>query len=51
MVKYTFELTEDERSELKDLVQKGKGAARRRLHAQVLLLASCVQGEAKRTND
>jgi len=37
--KYTVRLTETERQALKDLVRKGKVAAYRRTHAQVLLWA------------
>lgn len=39
MKKYVIRLSEDERSRLTALVTKGKAAARKRLHAQVLLKA------------
>ena len=41
--RYVVELTEEERSELKALVERGKVAAHKRRHAQVLLKAD--QGE------
>ncbi|MCK5353739.1 MAG: helix-turn-helix domain-containing protein [Methyloprofundus sp.] len=37
--KYIVQLTEEERTELKDLVHKGKAAAHKRLHAEILLKA------------
>lgn len=49
--KYTFDLTEQERSELQSLVHKGKCAARKRLHAQIILLADNGQECAKRPNE
>ncbi len=39
MKKYVIRLSEDERNRLTALVSKGKAAARKRLHAQVLLKA------------
>jgi transposase len=39
MKRYVIRLSEEERKRLTALVSKGKGAARRRLHAQVLLKA------------
>jgi len=43
VVKYRVTLTEEEREALKKLVSTGKGAARKLLHARVLLLTD--QGE------
>lgn len=37
--KYIVQLTEEERTELNDLVHKGKAAAHKRLHAEILLKA------------
>ena len=37
--KYTVHLSASERHDLKDLVRKGKAAAYRRTHAQIMLLA------------
>ena len=51
MVKYTFELTEQERASLLELVHKGKGAARKRLHAQILLLAQDQPDQPRRPNE
>ena len=42
--KYVVELTEDERKLLKELVSKGKAAARKIQHAQVLLKADGAPG-------
>ena len=42
--KYVVELTPAERSELLTLTRKGKVAARKLQHAQVLLKADCAQG-------
>ena len=39
MKRYVIRLSEDERNRLTGLVSKGKGAASKRLHAQVLLKA------------
>ena len=44
MKKYIVTLTEQEREELKQLVSKGKGAARKLLHARILLKADQVVG-------
>jgi len=44
--KYIVRLTDEERTELQDLVKKGKAAAYKRLHAQILLKADVSeQGE------
>lgn len=42
---YKVTLTDEERTQLSALVNKGKGAARRLTHARVLLLADQVQAE------
>ena len=42
---YRVTLTEEERSQLKALTSKGKGAARRLTHARILLLADQTQDE------
>ena len=44
MKKYIVTLTAQEREELKQLVSKGKGAARKLLHARILLKADQVVG-------
>ncbi len=51
MAMYTFHLTEQERGDLLDLIRKGKAAARKRLHAQVLLLADDRPDQPRRTNE
>lgn len=51
MAKYTFELTEQERGELLNLIHKGKAAARKRLHAQILLLADQGAEQIRRTDE
>ena len=50
MVKYTFELTDQERASLLELLHKGKAAARKRLHAQILLLAQDQPDQPRRPN-
>ncbi len=42
---YRVTLTEEERTQLKALTSKGKGAARRLTHARILLLADQTQDE------
>ena len=44
MKKYKVTLTEEEREELRQLTSKGKGAARKLLHARILLKADSQQG-------
>jgi hypothetical protein len=44
MEKYRVTLTEEEREQLRQLVNAGKGAARRLTHARVLLLADTAAG-------
>lgn len=44
MKKYKVTLTEQEREELRQLTSKGKGAARKLLHARILLKADSQQG-------
>lgn len=51
MVKYRVTLTEQERDELKKLVSAGKGAARKLLHARVLLLTDMSEGRRHRSDD
>lgn len=41
--KYIVRLSEDERSELSDIIKTGKAAAYKRLHAQILLKADCSE--------
>ena len=43
MKKYKVTLTEEEREELRQLIGKGKGAARKLLHARILLKADSQQ--------
>jgi transposase len=43
MKKYKVTLTEQEREELRQLIGKGKGAARKLLHARILLKADSQQ--------
>jgi transposase len=45
MEKYRVTLTTEERAELERLVSAGKGAARKRAHARVLLLADVTPGQ------
>lgn len=44
MKKYRVTLTEEERQELNQLISKGKGAARKLLHARILLKADEGEG-------
>ncbi len=46
MKKYVIELTRDERRELRELVKKGKAAAYRIKHANILLKADQAKGGA-----
>jgi transposase len=48
MEKYRVTLTTEERAELECLVSAGKGAARKRTHARVLLLADTAAGHPRR---
>ena len=41
--KYIVRLTEDERTDLESLIHKGKVAAHKRLHAEILLKADVIQ--------
>jgi hypothetical protein len=51
-VKYKVTLTEDERDSLRKLISTGKGAARKLMHARVLLLADASsQGPARKDED
>jgi transposase len=43
--KYRVSLTSDERDELSRLIRKGKGAARKLLHARILLKADRSEGQ------
>jgi Homeodomain-like domain len=45
MKKYRVTLTSEERHELKQLLHKGKGAARRLLRARILLKADGSEGQ------
>lgn len=47
---YIVCLTEEERSDLEDLVYKGKAAAHKRLHAHILLKADVSDAGEKRTD-
>jgi hypothetical protein len=52
MVKYRVTLTEEERDSLRKLVSTGKGAARKLLHARVLLLADASsEGPGRKDED
>jgi transposase len=44
MKKYKVTLTEQEREELRQLISRGKGAARKLLHARILLKADSQEG-------
>ncbi len=45
MKKYRVTLTRDERDELNRLISRGKGAARKLLHARILLKADGTEGQ------
>ena len=51
MVKYRVTLTEQEREGLKKMVSAGKGAARKLLHARVLLLTDAGEHGQHRSDD
>jgi len=52
MAKYKVTLTEEERDSLRSLVSKGKGAARKLMHARVLLLADAsAEGPGRKDED
>jgi len=51
MEKYVVELTSEEREELKELVSKGKAAARKITHARVLLQADESKGGSAWTDN
>lgn len=51
MVKYRVTLTEQEREALKKLVSAGKGAARKLLHARILLLTDRGDHGQRRSDD
>ena len=51
MMKYRVTLTEQERDDLKKLVSTGKGAARKLLHARILLLTDKGDHGQQRTDD
>ncbi len=46
MKKYRVSLTGEERHELSQLISKGKGVARKQLHARILLKADEGEGHA-----
>lgn len=46
MKKYRVTLTREERRELNQIISKGKGAARKLLHARILLKADAGAGQA-----
>lgn len=50
VAKYTFKLSVQERQSLSDLVHKGKVAARKRIHAQILLLCDGNDEVPKRSD-
>ena len=47
MDKYRVTLTEEERTELEQVVSRGKAAARKLTHARILLLADDARGEER----
>jgi transposase len=47
MKKYVVTLTEEERQELRAMVSRGKGAARKLMHARMLLKADASEGGAR----
>ncbi|MHB1426802.1 MAG: helix-turn-helix domain-containing protein, partial [Gemmataceae bacterium] len=51
MVKYRVTLEADERATLERLVNVGKGAARKLIHARILLLTDTSQGQARPDTD
>lgn len=51
MDKYRVTLDADERTALEQLINVGKGAARKLIHARVLLLADTSQGDERRDTD
>ena len=51
MKKYRVTLTNEERHELNQLINKGKGAARKLLHARILLKADGREGQAGWTDE
>jgi homeodomain-containing protein len=52
MAKYRVTLTEEERDSLRRLVSKGKGAARKLMHARVLLLTDAsAEGPGRKDED
>lgn len=50
VAKYTFKLSVQERQLLSDMVRKGKTAARKRIHAHILLLCDGNEDVPKRTD-
>jgi hypothetical protein len=51
-IKYKVTLTEDERDSLRKLVSTGKGAARKLMHARILLLADAsAEGPGRKDED
>ena len=48
--RYKVTLTTDERQQLKELIGKGKGAARKLTHARILLLANESEDRNARTD-
>ena len=44
MKKYVVTLTEEERQELREMVSRGKAAARKLVHARILLKADAAEG-------
>ena len=51
MKKYKVTLSEDERAEIKQLMGKGRTAARKIIHAQILLKADSNEGQAGWTDE
>src|SRR5947209_11730945 len=51
MAKYIVTLTDEERAVLQTMVSRGKGAARKLLHARILLLADASPGGLDRNDD
>ena len=51
MDKYKVTLVDEEQQRLKEMVHKGKAAARKLTHAHILLLADESEGRSGRTDD
>ena len=51
MKKYRITLTDDERRQLQNIIHKGKGAARKRTHAHIMLKADESPGGAAWTDE